>query len=70
MNTQNTINTEITSKELIEIYKGIEIYKHPNPILSSIYNAFVINGFEYSMPCIRLAKHHITRELNKANKIK
>jgi hypothetical protein len=64
------MNTEITKTELIETYKGIEIYKHSNPRLSSIYKVYVINGFQYSSPCIRLAKNSITRILNKAKKTK
>ena len=70
MNTENTINTEITSQELIEIYKGIEIYTHPKPSLSSRYLVFVINGVRYSSCNISLAKNFITRTLNKINKKK
>jgi hypothetical protein len=65
MNTQNAINTEITSQELIEIYKGIEIYTHPKPSLSSKYKVFVINGVQYSSCTIKKAKNFITRTLNK-----
>ena len=63
----NTMNTEITNLELIETYKGIEIYKHPNPLLSSHYSIYFINGKQYSGPITRMrkTKSWITRVLNK-----
>ena len=62
------MNTEITNLELIETYKGIKIYKHYHPMLSSIYCVFWINGKEYSngISSMRDTKNWITRVLNKS----
>jgi hypothetical protein len=62
------MNTEITNLELIETYKGIEIYKHYNPILSSRCSVYWINGKQYSgsLSGMRKTKSWITRVLNKS----
>jgi len=67
--TQKSKIMEIINKQLIETYKGIEIYKHETPYLSH-YLLFYIDGFQYLWPNIRLSKNDITRALNKKNKNK